>query len=154
MMSDAEKEIAKQVNAKRQALSRKVNEVSSNAVKDLTTLLDIKDGAQKTDAIAKIFSKNLDAVVKATSDNTKAQLEKAIDQRVAAIVGKVDTDGDGRINFEGDTFKKKIYSVFKHTTSTSLIYDILFTEFKKVVLNEDTQDFFEQQLDLGSLFKR
>ena len=96
----------------------------------------------------------MDAVVKATGDNTKAQLEKAIDQRVAAIVGKVDTDGDGRINFEGDTFKKKIYSVFKHTTSTSLIYDILFTEFKKVVLNEDTQDFFEQQLDLGSLFKR
>ena len=31
----------------------------------------------------------------------KAELEKVVDQRVAAIVGKVDTDGDGKINFEG-----------------------------------------------------
>ena len=102
-MSDVDKEIAKQVNAKRQALTKKVNEVSSKAVKELTTVLDIKDVAPKTDAVAKIFSKNLDAVVKATSDNTRAQLERAIDHRVAAIVSKVDTDGDGRINFEGDT---------------------------------------------------
>merc|ERR1712062_835813 len=57
----------------------------------------------------------------------KAELEKVVDQRVAAIVGKVDTDGDGKINFE---------------------------EFKKVVMKEDTQEFFEQQLDLTSAFKK
>merc|ERR1712004_480587 len=57
----------------------------------------------------------------------KKEMEKVVDQRVAAIVGKVDTDGDGKINFE---------------------------EFKKVVLNENTQDFFEQQLDLTSAFKK
>ena len=31
----------------------------------------------------------------------KRDMEKIVDQRVAAIVGKVDTDGDGKINFEG-----------------------------------------------------
>ena len=31
----------------------------------------------------------------------KKDMEKVVDQRVAAIVGKVDTDGDGKINFEG-----------------------------------------------------
>ena len=87
----------------RTELNNKVNQKVKATVEELKPLLEIKDTGAKTKELAKLFSDNVEAIVKKKGDQRKADLEKSVGIRIAAIVSKADVNKDGKIDFEGKT---------------------------------------------------
>merc|ERR1712098_189761 len=124
MGEQVNQKVAEVEKAKKTELNNKVKEKANKCVEELKTILEIKDTAAKATELTKVFAKNVDAIAKKAGEQKKTALQKTVDKRVATIVEKADSDKNGKIDFE---------------------------EFKVLAKNKDTQDFFEEQLDLSTL---
>ena len=150
-MAQVNQKLAAESSRQRTELNNKVNQKVKATVEELKPLLEITDTVAKTKELAKLFSDNVEAIVKKKGDQRKADLKKSVGIRIAAIVSKADVNKDGKIDFEGKTVYRMLMLNIIFKNNFNIHKCTLVPEFKALALNKDTEDFFDEQLDLSNL---